>query len=183
MQRLIAFARPYLDLVIKPNQYPYRALVGFLVALLVILGALGSQHIGGVLPCELCLLQRWPYYLGLPLLALILVFWKWIPDRIRISLTVIATLIFIVSIGLAVYHAGVQWKFWAGPSSCTGGGTEINFSDLNNLGAVEVIPCDAIDFSLFGLTMAGYNAIASAFISVMLGWSVLGQWLRWKSGK
>ena len=90
--------------------------------------------------------------------------------------------IFIVSIGFAVYHVGVQWKFWPGPSSCTGPGVAIDFNQLDNLSAVEVVPCDAIDFSLFGLTMAGYNAIASAIITFLLGWSALGQWRRFRAG-
>ncbi len=181
MRKLIALARQYLELLFSSHPFPIRALTGFAIALVVILGALGSQYVGGILPCELCLLQRWPYYLGVPLLALVLALWKWIPVPLRIGLTAIATLIFIVSIGLAVYHVGVQWKFWPGPSSCTGPGVAIDFNQISNLSAVEVVPCDAIDFSLFGLTMAGYNAIASAVISFLLGWSVLGQFQRMKS--
>ena len=181
MGPLFALVRRYLPFFYFPG--PYRALIGFAVGLSVILGAWGSQLIGGLEPCELCLLQRWPYYLGLPVLAVVVFGWKQIPVPVRIGLTGLATLIFIVSIGFGVYHAGVEYHFWMGPTACSGPGVTINFNDLTNINATRVVPCDAVQWELFGISLAGFNALASAFISFMLGWSALGQWQRWKSGK
>ena len=117
--------------------FPLRALAALVLAVVTILGALGSQFLLGFEPCELCYWQRWPYYIGIPILGLVLALWSRIPVRPRIVLTLLVALIFVVSIGLASYHAGIEYKLWPGPSSCTGLGDQLAFSDLNNLGAAE----------------------------------------------
>jgi disulfide bond formation protein DsbB len=147
-----------------------RVLAGlsFLLGLATILGAWGSQIIGGLVPCELCLEQRMAYYWGLPVLALVLILWNRLPRRMLVIGLLIAAAIFVWSTYMAGYHAGVEMKFWPGPTACTGTGVDISFSDLNNLNATRVIPCDAIQFQLFGITLAGFNTIISAVIVVAL---------------
>jgi disulfide bond formation protein DsbB len=147
-----------------------RVLAGlsFLLGLATILGAWGSQVIGGLVPCELCLEQRMAYYWGLPVLALVLILWNRLPPRVLVIGLLIAAAIFVWSTYMAGYHAGVEMKFWPGPTACTGTGVDISFSDLNNLNATRVIACDAIQFQLFGITLAGFNTIISAVIVVML---------------
>ncbi len=177
MSKLVAFVNWCLEWFRRP--LPLRALVAFVLALIAILGALGSEHIPGMEPCELCLWQRWPYYIGLPILALVLVFWKQIPVILRIGLTLVVAVTFVVSIGLASYHAGVEYRIWPGPSSCTNLDEQLSFADLDNPQAVErVIPCDVAPFTIFGISMAGFNALASAVIAGLLFWSALGQWQR-----
>lgn len=154
-----------------------RANTAFTIALFTLLGAWGFQYIGGFEPCELCHLQRWPYYLGIPLLAAIIIGWKIIPVPLRIGLTIIAAGIFIWSTYLGGYHAGVEWKFWPGPTSCTGLG-ELTFGDLDNLNEARIVPCDNPQFRFLGLSFAGYNAIISAIVTGFLIWSVIGQFKR-----
>ncbi|MCB9992284.1 MAG: disulfide bond formation protein B [Hyphomicrobiaceae bacterium] len=158
-----------------------RANAAFTIGLFTILGALAFQYLGGFIPCELCYGQRVPYYVGLPVLALTIALWRVIPVPARIGLTAIVAAIFVWSIYLAVFHAGVEWKFWPGPTSCTGGASDgLNFSDLNNLGDTKVVPCDDPQFRFLGLSFAGYNAIISLIISVLLVWSVMGQITRYR---
>ncbi len=178
MRRLFALVERYFPFLYHPT--PWRAVIAFAVGLPVILGAWGSQLIGGLAPCELCLLQRWPFYVGLPVLAIILLGWKTIPANVRIGLTGFTMLVFTVSIGFGVYHAGVEYGFWMGPAACSGAGDTISFTDLNAINSVEVVPCDKVQWQLFGISLAGFNALASAFITFMLGWSALGQYQRMK---
>jgi disulfide bond formation protein DsbB len=182
MRQIIAFLNQCLNWFSRP--VPLRALAALALALIAILGALGSQFIPGMEPCELCYWQRWPYYLGIPVLAFVLLFWKQMAIWLRIGLTLVAALIFVVSIGLASYHAGVEYRIWPGPSTCTNLDEQISFTDLNNPQAVErVVPCDVPPFQIFGISMAGFNALGSLVISGLLFWSALGQWQRWRSGK
>ena len=82
-------------------------------------------------------------------------------------------LTFIWSTYLAGYHAGVEYGFWPGPTACTGTGVDVSFSDLTNINAARVVPCDKIQFSLFGVTLAGANTLISAAIVLMLGTALL----------
>jgi disulfide bond formation protein DsbB len=141
----------------------------FVLGLATVLGAWGSQLIGGLVPCELCLEQRIPYYIGLPLLALILLLWTRLPRTVLIGGLVVAALVFVWSTYLGIHHAGVEWKFWPGPTACSGIGVTVSFEDLSNINATRVVPCDAVQFELFGITLAGFNALISAAIVAMLG--------------
>ncbi|MBU1174788.1 MAG: disulfide bond formation protein B [Alphaproteobacteria bacterium] len=179
MDRLFALLRQYFPWLFTAS--PNRARIAFAVALASILGALGSQYLLGIPACELCYWQRWPYYVGLPILALVLVLWKRMPPMPRIWLTLVVALVFVVSVGLASYHAGIEYDLWPGPSSCTDLDTQFSFSDLDNISAAEqVVPCDVVPFAIFGISMAGFNALGSAFIAGLLFWSAFGQWRRWK---
>ena len=154
-----------------------RAFVFFatLLAALTIIGAWGFEAIGGYVPCELCLGQRIPYYLGVPLLGLLFAFWHRLPGFLRLMLTLLSLVVFIWSVYLGVSHAGVEWKFWPGPTSCTGTGAGVSFSDLNALNDVQIVPCDQPEFRFLWLSFAGYNALISLAISWLILKSCLGQ--------
>ena len=149
------------------------ATISFVLGLLTIAGAWGSQLFGGLVPCELCLEQRMPYYWGLPLLALLLILWNRLPRAVWYVGMVLVLLTFVWSTYLAGYHAGVEYGFWPGPTACTGTGVDVSFSDLTNINAARVVPCDKIQFSLFGVTLAGANTLISAAIVAMLGAALL----------
>lgn len=151
------------------------AAASFVLGLATILGAWGSQLIGGLVPCELCLEQRLAYYWGLPLLALILVLWNRLPRPVWFVAMAITLLIFVWSTYMGGHHAGVEWGFWPGPTACSGTGVSVSFEDLSNINATRVVPCDAVQFELFGITLAGFNALISAAIVIMLG---AAMWLR-----
>jgi disulfide bond formation protein DsbB len=142
--------------------------LAFLLAVLAIAGAWFSQLVGGLVPCELCLEQRVAYYWGVPLLALILVFWNRLPLTVWYVATVIGVLIFVWSLYMGGYHAGVEWGFWPGPTACTGTGGAMTFDDLSNIDAAHVVPCDVVQFRFLGLSLAGYNALVSLVIVALL---------------
>ena len=123
-------------------------------------GALVFEHAFGYVPCKLCLIQRNPYYIAIPLgLAAAVLPPRWG----RISLWLLA-LVFAVSAGLGSYHAGVEWGFWAGPSDCGGGSGAGagNVGDfLNQLQTTRVVSCTEAAWRFLGLSLAGWNVLIS----------------------
>jgi disulfide bond formation protein DsbB len=146
------------------------AIAGVSAALLG--GAWAFQLWGGLFPCELCLAQRWPWYVALAVAILALAIGK--PSLAR-HLPLAAAAIMIVSTGLAFYHVGVENHFLPGPSACTAtqSGRGLTTEELmRQIMAAPVIRCDTIQWSLFGVSLAGWNLFASLG---MLGLSVW-QW-------
>jgi len=142
--------------------------IALLLGLLTIAGAWGSQLIGGLTPCELCLEQRWAYYWGLPVLALVLLMWNRLPLAVWYVAMAIGAAIFVWSTYMGGYHAGVEWGFWPGPTACTGTGGGLSFNDLSAGTVDRVIPCDEVQFRFLGISLAGYNALISAAVVVLL---------------
>ena len=154
-----------------------KILVGlsFVLGVATIAGAWGSQLIGGLVPCELCLEQRMAYYFGLPILALVLILWNRLPLPVWYLLMAVGTAIFVWSTYMGGYHAGVEWGFWPGPTACTGTGTGLDFNDLSSGGLKPIIGCDVVQFRFLGISLAGYNALISIAIVVMLLGAMLFQ--------
>lgn len=148
--------------------------LAFLLGLATILGAWGSQIWGGLVPCELCWGERLPYYWGLPVLALILVLWNRLPLLVWYIGMLVVAAIFVWSFYLAAFHAGVEWKFWPGPTACTSTGA-LDLTQLNDLNAVKVVPCDVVQWRMFGISLAGYNALMSLAVVVLLVVAMLDQ--------
>ena len=142
--------------------------LAFVLGLAAILGALGSQFIGGLTPCELCLEQRLAYYWGLPILLVVLVTWNRLPLTVWYIAMAVVTAIFVWGAYMGFYHAGVEWGFWPGPTACTGTGGGLSFDDLSTGNVERIVPCDEVQFRFLGISLAGYNALISAAIVVML---------------
>jgi len=132
----------------------------FAITLATIVGAWIFQY-AGYPPCELCLKQRWAYYAVVPLSAIFAVAASENPKYLRYGLIVLG-LIMLASCIFGIYHSGVEWKFWKGPSSCTGGGSFK--SALPDLSQPEAM-CDQPAIRIFGISLAGYNALISGFVS------------------
>ena len=124
-------------------------------------GALIFQYAGGLAPCELCLYERWPYYASLPL-ALALAAPHTTRDDARAGAALLLC-IFLGSSVLAFYHVGVEQHWFQGPTACTGtGGGAKTVEQLRQLLMnQQPVRCDAPQWSLFGVTLAGYNFLAS----------------------
>jgi disulfide bond formation protein DsbB len=148
--------------------------LAFVLGLLTILAALASQVIGGLVPCELCLEQRWSYYYGLPLLLAVLLTWNRLPLTVWYVAMAIVTAIFLWGTYMGAFHAGVEWGFWPGPTACTGVGEAMDFNSLNNM--TPVIGCDVVQFRLAGISLAGFNALISLAIVGLLLISIWAQW-------
>ena len=134
------------------------------VSLLLILGALGFEYIGGLAPCKLCLTQRMPHYGLIALAAFSLV----IPKP-QIILRSLAALCALATGAVGIQHVGVEQGWWQGPQGCS---AQIGNSDLASLTdallATPVVRCDEIAWSLMGISMAGWNAIISAAMAGFL---------------
>ena len=88
---------------------------------------------------------------------------RWRPRAGRGLLLLLAA-VFAVETALAVYHAGVEWRWWPGPASCSGGGGRISLADMTSLlhgPAMHVVRCDEAAWRLLGLSMAGWNALCA----------------------
>lgn len=139
-------------------------------------GALAFEHIGGYIPCALCLMQRDPYYYGIPLgvlaaLSILLKLPRWTTRALLLAIVVLM----IVGAGLGVYHSGVEWTFWEGPATCatTASGVSSDVTDLlGDLNAKHGPSCTDAALRVLGLSFAGWNVIASLVLAGLAGWAV-----------
>ena len=129
----------------------------------LLLGAFLFEHVGGMEPCSLCIWQRWAH---LGVIAAAAAGLLMLPPRAALLLTLAAAL---TSFGVAGYHAGVEWQLWEGPAGCTASlASSASAADLvDQLLATPVVRCDDVPWSLFGLSMAGWNALLSLDISAV----------------
>ena len=151
-----------------------------LLASLAVLGtALLSQYWGGLVPCELCLLQRWPWRVAIVLAAVAFL----IGDRIPFTVTALTiALVFFISAGLGFYHVGVEQHWFAGPTACSAsaGLTATTIEELRRqLEAAPVVMCDQVQWALFGVSLAGWNMVASlalaGFCAASAAWLAPGR--------
>jgi disulfide bond formation protein DsbB len=149
----------------------FTALLLAVLMAVVILTALGFEHIGGYVPCELCLKERWPYYIGIPL-ALLAAFSSALrlPPGLTRGLFGLAAVVLLIGAGLSVYHTGVEWKFWEGPSSCSSSIDSVAkkttdlLSDLSNQHGPM---CSEAAIRVLGLSLAGWNVIVSLILALI----------------
>jgi len=128
----------------------------------LLLGALGFQYLGGLAPCDLCILQRWPHVLAVLLGLSLLV----LPSRVTAAL---GALTLLVGAGIAAYHVGVEQGWWQGPATCTtpDPGAIAPGDLLNQILQTPVVLCDQVAWSLFGVSMAGWNAVLSLVLAAL----------------
>jgi disulfide bond formation protein DsbB len=147
-----------------------------LTAAAVILAALGFEHIGGHVPCPLCLQQRYAYYGGIPALAaaLILLRARNAPAAAAIFLLVGAA--FLINAGLGTYQAGAEWKLWE-LSSCGASGALPEF-DINKLDIEKAQGCGWASWRFMGLSFAGWNAVVSIVLALGAFSAAVKTWRR-----
>lgn len=135
-------------------------------SLAMILGALFFQYVMGVLPCEMCHWQRWPHDGAIVAgLGGALLYFTRVIDRDAVKLlTWLALLLILTTALIGGYQALVEWKFVAGPESCTG--PRFVLSANMNLNA-PVVRCDEPSWRLFGISLAGYNFLISTSVAVI----------------
>ncbi|EHS52710.1 hypothetical protein PDO_4628 [Rhizobium sp. PDO1-076] len=143
---------------------------------LVVGSALGFEHIGGYVPCALCLMQRNPYYIGLGVgVAALAASTLRLPPVVTRGLFLIITVLMLVGMGLGIYHSGVEWKFWDGPASCsigaTGGATPTNV--LEALNSTKAPSCTEATLRVLGLSFAGWNVLTSATLAAIAIWATV----------
>ena len=124
------------------------------VPALLLAGAYVSQYGFGLYPCEMCWWQRYPHFAALVLALLSTVA---APKRLWVALAALAVL---VSGAIGGFHAGVEYGWWQGVTGCAttvGGGGDA----LENILAAPLIRCDVAPWSLFGVSLAGWNFVFS----------------------
>lgn len=153
----------------RPLLWPALLLTGGMAV--VILTALGFEHIGHYVPCMLCLQQRWPYYIGIPIgVVAVLCAAMNAPPAVTRTLLLLAGLSMIIGAGMGVYHAGAEWKFWDGPSTCATAVDAItkNAGDLlAGINTQHGPSCTDASLRVLGLSFAGWNVITSVVLAAV----------------
>lgn len=154
-----------------PARLAFSAL--FLASAAILLTVLLMEHVSGLAPCPLCYQQRYAYYAALPLAALGLMR----PSLARPLFGLIAAGFF-ANAGFGGWHMGMEYGWWPGPASCQSEwALPVTTEEL--LRAAETlrpVDCTRVDWRLFGLSLAGYNMLASLGLSLWAGGAL---WLEW----
>jgi disulfide bond formation protein DsbB len=161
---------------LEANTTLIAALLVLVVAAATIAGAWIFQLVMGLQPCPMCLQQRYAYYAIIPLSMLVaLGAARGAPRPLLIAGLVVIALAAAGNSAFGVYHSGVEWKFWQGPTDCTGPLVDFGKAGslLEQLDKVKVVRCDEVQWRFLGLSLAGYNALISALMVVIAGWGVM----------
>ena len=154
------------------NRFAQARLAALFLPFALIAGALGSQFIGHLYPCEMCHWQRWPHYAAIGLAALAFVFPEKPLGRILVALAIVGILI---SGGIGVFHAGVEYRWWPGITRCAATMSSTNPAEtLEMIMNTPMIQCDQPQWTFHGISLAGFNAI----ISILGGLGIIGLWAR-----
>ena len=141
------------------------AVVIALASAAILASALGSQYFGGLHPCELCIWQRWPYVATtvLALAAFVL------PRGARRVALALAGLVFLAGAGIAAFHVGVEQGWWQGLAACGGNLPEARTVEEMRAALMRqpVVRCDEVAWSLFGISMAGWNFLLSIGLAAL----------------
>lgn len=152
-------------------------LIVLLAAAAVLGAALASQYWGGLRPCVLCLYQRYPYAVVIVLMAVAAGLAGRGESRLTVALLAAAGLAFLIGSAIGAYHVGVEQHWWVGTAECgsTDSADTVEALKAKLLGRAPV-RCDEATWSLFGISMAGYNVLASLGLAGFAGWSAQRLW-------
>jgi disulfide bond formation protein DsbB len=146
------------------------AAIVVIVGLATMGGFFFFEYVLGYPPCPLCLDQRMAFYVSVPLAALL-----WLgaghgaaPKVLLLGFLAITGLM-LWNTGLSAFHAGVEWKFWPGPTDCSGPLNKLGSVGglLNKLQDIRIVRCDEAAWRLFGVSLAGYDVLVSLFLAVV----------------
>lgn len=138
-----------------------------LVGLMTIGGFFFFQYVLGYPPCPLCLEQRKAFYVAVPLAALLLLGAGYGASR-KVLLLGFAVIVLVMfwNASLSAYHAGIEWKFWPGPTDCSGPIDKLGQGSLlNRLQNIHIVRCDEAAWRLFGISLAGYDVLVSLILT------------------
>ena len=153
----------------SPNYTSLPVMAALFLGTATIAGAWFFELVIGLAPCPMCLTQRWPYYIGLPLLVLALIMIKNNSRNIALICLAAASVLFVAGAIYGGYHSGVEWRLWEGPAACSGG-QDLSSSVgnlLQQLKTAKVVSCVDAAWRFLGLSLAGYNVIISTVIAAL----------------
>lgn len=128
------------------------------------------ERVGGYPPCELCLRQREVLWTVLAVGMTGAGLGRWRPVLARVAVVAVAVA-FVVGVAVAGYHAGVEWRWWPGPTTCSGRPAgSVGAADVaaifSGAKTVHVVRCDEAALRIAGLSLAGWNVLASAALAL-----------------
>ena len=139
--------------------------ISFLISSLMLISAFYLEYFHGALPCDLCITQRWFHgaIIAYSLIIILIIKKTLIAKKLLI---LYGSVLWLSSSLAGLYHFGIEMNFWTGPDGCS---SNIEFSKdtLTYLLNKSPIKCDEVMFEIFGLSLAGWNALASLFISLL----------------
>jgi disulfide bond formation protein DsbB len=138
-----------------------------------IAGAWFFQYVVGLQPCPLCLEQRTPYYVAIPLAVIVaLAALRRAPRAVLAGGLVVIALAMLGGAGLGVYHAGVEWHWWPGPQDCSGPVASFGSARdlLKQIQSTSVVRCDEAAWRFLGLSLAGYNVLIALAMAALASW-------------
>jgi len=164
----------------RPDRAFQASIAILAIAAATIAGAWFFQLVLNIQPCPLCLEQRYAYYAAIPLAAVLAASAAGRAPRAVLLLGFLLLLaITLFNAGFGVYHSGVEWGWWQGPTECSGPITDLGSGNLfDNLNKVKVVRCDEVQWRFLGLSLAGYNALISALMALIAAWAVRALALR-----
>jgi disulfide bond formation protein DsbB len=148
-------------------------MLALLIPAALLAGAWGSQLIGGLYPCEMCHWQRWPHYAALAPAVLAFA----VEGRRRVMLVAVAAVLIALSGAIGLFHAGVEYGWWRGITSCTSTVPLGGASADDRLAAIlnaPLVRCDRAPWTLGGVSLAGFNALFSIGGALTI-WSLLSR--------
>jgi disulfide bond formation protein DsbB len=153
----------------RANPAVAAALIVALVGAGTIAGAWFFELVIKLKPCPMCLEQRWPYYIGVPLaLVIALAAHRKAPRMIVVAGLLVLAGLMVWGAYMGVFHAGVEWKLWEGPPECSGAAPLGGAGGLlNRLQDVNITRCDEAAWRFLGISLAGYNAAISAALAAV----------------
>jgi disulfide bond formation protein DsbB len=175
MDQTLAFKRAPLDRA-RGGRPGLAATAIFALSLATLLGAWYFQYALGYLPCHLCLEQRIPYYVIIPLSLVVAAAARAGVARALLVLGLVAIgIAALCGAALGTYHAGVEWGFWAGPTDCTGPLWDLKSggSIFDQLDSIRIVPCDKAAWRFLGISLAGYNVLISLLTAGFAGFGLL----------
>jgi disulfide bond formation protein DsbB len=158
----------------RPNPLSAASFAIAAAAALTLAGAWFFELVLGLEPCPLCLDQRVPYYLAIPLGIVVGILRNERPARLGL---VLLGVVLLVGAGYGVYHAGVEWGFWEGPAACAGGASTAPTGNiLSSLkGTQRVVSCSEAAWRFLGISLAGYNVLIAGGLAVLAFWTALAR--------
>ena len=149
------------------DRFPLARLLALIVPGALLGGALASQYVGGLYPCELCWFQRYPHIVALVLAVLAFVVPGRGTQRLLVALAAVAVL---VSGAIGVFHAGVEYHWWQGFTECTS--TMTGPVTLESIMTAPIVRCDVAQWTLGGISLAGFNAVFSIAGAIAIFWAL-----------
>jgi disulfide bond formation protein DsbB len=152
------------------------ALAIFALSAATIVGAWYFEFVLKLPPCPLCLEERLPYHVVIPLSLLMAIAALARAPRTLLAVGFTAIIVAVLcGAVLGAYHTGVEWHWWAGPTDCSGPITDLTAKGpiLGQLTSIHVVRCDEAAWRLFGISLAGYNVLISLALAAIAGYGLL----------